>query len=275
MTTVALPKQSQRGAAPGMLSQMRAEWTKLRSARALYVQIGLAIVLGIGLSALICLAVASSWSKMSPADQADFHSVLISLSGTGFADIVLVVTGVTLVSSEYTSGMVRLTMTVTPNRLRVFFAKVIVVTLVIWAISIVFVLGAFLAGQTVLSTHAGVPTASLGDSDAQRAIIATWLTTPVFPLIGAALGAILRSTASAITTTLALVFIPAIFGGFLPDSWQKHVLAYLPTNAGDALQRADHNYLTYISPEAAIITLIAWLAAFFIAASLFLQRRDV
>ena len=275
MTTAALPAQSQRRAAPGLLSQIRAEWTKIRSARALYVQIGLSILFGVGLSALICLAVASSWDKMNPADQADFHPVLISLSGTGFADIVLVVLGVTLVSSEYTSGMVRLTMTVTPSRLRVFVSKLIVITFVTWAISIVFVLGAFFAGLAVLSTHSGVPTASISDSAAQRGIIATWLTAPVFPLIGAAFGVILRSTASAITATLALIFIPAIFGGFLPDWWQKHVMAYLPTNAGDALQRADHNYLTYISPAAAIITLLAWLSAFFIAGAIFLQRRDV
>ncbi len=212
---------------------------------------------------------------MNPSDRADFHSVLISLSGTGFADIVLVVTGVTLVSSEYTSGMVRLTMAVTPSRLRVLFAKLIVVAFVCWAISIVFVLGAFFAGQAVLSTHAGVPTASLGDSDAQRAILATWLTTPVFPLFGAALGAILRSTASAITATLAFVFVPGIFGGFLPDWWQKHLMAYLPGSAGDALQRTDHNSLTYISPATAIVTLLVWLALFFITASVFLQRRDV
>ncbi|HEX5369328.1 MAG TPA: ABC transporter permease subunit [Dehalococcoidia bacterium] len=274
MTTAALPAQTRR-AAPGMLAQIRAEWTKIRSARALYIQILCAIVLGIGFSALICFAVASSWDKTSAADKADFHTVMISLAGTGFADIVLIVTGVTLVASEYTSGMVRLTMTVTPSRLRVFFAKLIVILFVCWAISIVFVLGAFFAGQAVLSTHSGIPTASLGDSDAQRGILATWLTAPLFPLIGAALGAILRSTASAITATLGLVFLPAIFGGLLPDSWQKHVIAYLPGNAGDALQRADHNYLTYISPGTAIVTLLVWLALFFIVASIFLQRRDV
>ena len=275
MTTMALPSQTRQRATPTLLSQIRAEWTKISSARALYVQVGLAIILGIGLSALICLAVASSWDKASAADRADFHPVIIGLAGTGFADIVLIVTGVTLVSSEYTSGMVRLTMTVTPSRLRVFFAKIIVVSLVCWAVSIVFVLGAFFAGQAVLSAHSGVPTASIGDSDAQRGIIATWLTAPVFPLIGAALGAILRSTASAITAVLALVFVPGIFGSLLPDSWQKHALAYLPGNAGDALQRADHNYLTYISPGVAVITLLVWLGLFFIVASVLLQRRDV
>jgi ABC-2 type transport system permease protein len=260
---------------PGFFSQLSAEWTKLRSARALYIQIGLALVLGIGLSALICLAVASSWDKESAAQRAEFHTVGVSLAGTAFSNIVLIVTGVTLVSSEYTSGMIRLTMAITPKRLRVLFAKALVIAIVTWAIGLVVVLGSFLAGQAVLSTHSGVPTASLSDSAAQRGILAAWLTTPLFPLIGAALGSILRSTAAAITSTLALIFVPGIFGGLLPEWWQSHVLAYLPGNASDVLGRSDSGYTMYLAPGVAAIAAVAWLAGFFILASVLIKKRDV
>ena len=274
MTAVFAPAPSGR-TVPGLRSQLRAEWTKISSARALYIQLGLALLIGIGISALICVAIASSWDNLSLSQQIDFHPITISLGGTIFAEIVLVVTGVTLVSSEYTSGMIRLTMTVTPNRLRVLFAKLLVVAAVTWAISVVILLAAFVVGQAILTTHAGIPTATLGDGDVQRTILAAWLTAPLFPLIGAALGAILRSTASAITTTLGLIFVPGIVGGLLPSWWQDHVFSYFPSEARSALLDSTTNVSTHISAGAAIITIILWIAASFAIASVLLQRRDV
>ena len=274
MTAVPAPAPSGR-TVPGLKSQLRAEWTKISSARALCIQLGLALLIGIGISALICVAIASSWDNLSLSQQIDFHPITISLGGTVFAEIVLVVTGVTLVSSEYTSGMIRLTMTVTPNRLRVLFAKLLVVAAVTWAISVVILLAAFVVGQAILTTHAGIPTATLGDGDVQRTILAAWLTAPLFPLIGAALGAILRSTASAITTTLGLIFVPGIVGGLLPSWWQDHVLTYFPSEARSALLDSTTNVSTHLSAGAAIITIILWIAASFAIASVLLQRRDV
>ena len=178
-----------------------------------------------------------------------------------------------LVSSEYTSGMVRLTMAITPRRWRVLFAKAMVIALVTWAIGLVAVFGSFFAGQAVLASHAGVPTASLSDHAAQQGLIAAWLTTPMFPLIGAGLGASCAAPASAITATLALIFVPGIFGGLLPSWWQKNLLAYLPGNADDALLRTDH-YLMRLSPGVAVLAIVLWLVAFYAVAFL-LVRRDV
>lgn len=260
---------------PGFVSQVRAEWTKIRSTRAFYIQMVLAVVLAIGMSALIALAIGSGWDDMNSAQKADFEPVFASLFGLAFSGIVLTVTGTTLMSSEYTSGMIRLTMTIMPRRLNVLFAKAAVITAIMWGIGIILVLGSFFAGQTVLGTFDGVPTAKLGDSDSQRAILAAWVTTPLFPLIGLCLGAILRSTASAITAVLAFIFVPGIFGGILPSSLQENVLAYLPGNASDSLMREANDSITYIEPTIAALAMIAWLAAFFAATAFLMSRRDV
>lgn len=263
------------GRLPGFTSQLRAEWTKLRSQRSFLIQIGLALLLAVAMSALICLAIGSTWDELSPAEQADLDPALIGISGTTFSSIVLGVLGVTCVSSEYTSGMIRLTMTVTPSRLRVLAAKAVIVAAVSWSVGLVVMVLSFFAGQLVLGSYEGVPTASLSENSAQRAIIAGWLTTPLFPLIGAAVGAILRSTASAITATLALVFVPSFFGGLLPRTIQENVLAYLPGNASDTLLQSRSDYATYLEPPVAVAVIIAWLVAFFVAAGVLLQRRDV
>lgn len=52
--------------------------------------------------------------------------------------------------------------------------------------------------------------------------------------MGLALGALLRSTAVAISTLFAFVLLPGLGGLLLPASWKDDVLQYLPSNAGTA-----------------------------------------
>ena len=59
-------------------------------------------------------------------------------------------------------------------------------------------------------------------------LIGVGLTMPFFPLIGLALGFLLRSTAGAITAVLAIIWLPDMFGGLLPMWWPENVLSLLP-----------------------------------------------
>jgi ABC-2 type transport system permease protein len=271
-----MPATGQPRRTPGFFNQLTAEWTKLRSVRSFYIEMVLAIGLSLGMSALITLAIGGSYKDFSDADKATFDPVFTSFFGTIFGLITLIVLGVTFSASEYTSGMIRLSMTATPQRGRVLAAKGLIVLLVSWGAGFVMAFGCFFAGQAVLGAY-DVPTASLSDGETLRAVVATWLMTPLWPLLGAAIGFILRSTASAITSTMVLLFAPAIFGGLLPDWWQEHLIAYLPSNAGDSLMvtNKDPNVLTYLEPGVAVIVLMAWFAVFFGAAYFLLRRRDV
>ncbi len=94
--------------------------------------------------------------------------MLTTNSGSLFGCILLIVLGVTAVTSEYSSRMIRTTFIVNPRRIRVFAAKAIVV-------------GAardgdhrdrpfpvmFLVSQPIFA-HYGLETASITDSDALR-----------------------------------------------------------------------------------------------------------
>ncbi|MGE0059850.1 MAG: ABC transporter permease subunit [Dehalococcoidia bacterium] len=261
---------------PGFFAQLNAEWTKLRSVRSFYIEMVLAIGLSIGMTALIALAIGSSYDQFSEQERETFDPVFTSFFGTIFGLITLIVLGVTFSASEYTSGMIRLTMAATPQRGRVLAAKGVLVLVVTLAAGLVMSFGCFFAGQAVLAAY-DVPTASLSDNEALRAVIATWLMTPLWPLLGTAVGFILRSTASAITSTMVLLFAPAIFGGLLPDWWQKNFIAYLPSNAGDSLMvtNRDPDMLTYLEPALAVVVLLAWFAVFFGTAYVLLRRRDV
>jgi ABC-type transport system involved in multi-copper enzyme maturation permease subunit len=261
---------------PGFGSTLASEWVKLRSVRATYIEVLLTILLALGMTALIALAIGSTFDQLNPQDQATFDPVFTSFFGAAFGAIVMTVLGVTFVSSEYTSGMIRQTLTTTPRRLRVLTAKMLIVTGVTLVLGVIASFGSFWIGQAVLGSYEGVPTASL-EGDALQAVVAASLTAPLFPLIGAALGAILRSTASAITTVLSIIFVPSIFGGLLPDVLQENVMRYLPGNASDQLlmTTTDTDSLLYLDAAPAIALIAFWLIAFYAVAGLSMIKRDV
>ena len=84
-----------------------------------------------------------------------------------------------------------------------------------------------------------------------------------------ALAAGFRSTALAISTVLALIFVSALFGGFLPAFIQKNVIAYLPNDPIDSIANSGEPALAV-----AIVAVIAWSAGLLAVATGALTRRD-
>lgn len=253
---------------------IRSEWTKLSSLRATRVQLWLAVVLSPALSAFAALIVGLTHHDWKPADVADFEPIGFSLVGTLLGGIVFVVLGVRAVTAEYGSGMIRLSLTATPRRERLLAAKVAVVGLVTLVAGTVMTVAMFVIAQRIYAGY-GVPSAGLGDGDALRAVLATSVLSPLLPLFALALGFMLRSTAGALTSVLGIMFVPMIVGALVPQSWQDHVLIYLPGAASDAiafghLPDAPHG----LSPAVAVLVLLGWTALFLGGAWAALERRD-
>ena len=161
----------------------------------------------------------------------------------------------------------------TPRRERVLLAKVAVVAAFTLPVAAIATAGMFLAAQMVFRAY-GLDTASLADADALRAIVASSVLAPVFPVIAVALGVILRSTAAAIVTVLAFIFAPGIVGAFLPSWWQENVVAYLPGSATDSIAISHLTTETEIRPGVAAVVLVGWLAAFIAAGYAVFAKRD-
>ncbi|MFO7272853.1 MAG: ABC transporter permease subunit [Sphaerobacter thermophilus] len=259
-----------------LTATLRAEWTKLMTVRSTYVLLALSLLLSVAVTALVSWAAGWSWSEWAEADRAAFDPVINSFVGLLLATVLLVALSVGFVTSEYTSGMVRLTLTTTPRRGRVLLAKAGVIAAVTMVAGVIITVATFLTGQAVFAAY-DVPTASLGDRDAALAVLATGLTTAVYPVIGVAIGYLLRRTAAAITVTLLLMFAPAFFGPLLPLRWQERVLAYLPGPATDSLAfgHLATDAPMYLERGIAAVVVAAWLVALLGAAYLVLNRRDV
>ena len=132
---------------------VRSEWTKLASLRGTALKLALAFLLSVGLTALLALMIGATWDDASPAARAEHDPTGIGLFGSTFSMIVFAVLGATAVTSEYSSGMIRLTLTATPRRGRVLAAKAAVVGAVTLVVGLVTAIVTFLVAQAVLASY--------------------------------------------------------------------------------------------------------------------------
>ena len=205
---------------PPLRVTVAAEWMKLRAMRSTWVIATVGVVLGIGVSSLLALAVGATWDEWSPADRAEFDPIVSPLVGSIFSGVLIVVLGVKVGACEYSGGLARLTLVATPRRGRVLAAKAVVVVAITWTVSAASTIGMFVAAQLVFGAY-DMTTAGLGDGDAVRAVASAVALTPIFPLIGLALAVLFRSAAGAISAVLAMMFAPAILGGLLPRGGRR------------------------------------------------------
>jgi ABC-2 type transport system permease protein len=254
---------------------LASEGAKLASLRSTWVTVVVSTVFGVGLTALTSAAVAATWRDWPPEEVAGFEPVLFSLLGTIVPGIALVTLAVKVVTNEYSSGMMRLTMTATPGRGRVLAAKVLVVGALVLVTTAVATVASFLVGQAIFA-RAGLDAASLGDGATRRAILLASLLGPVMPVLAVALAMLLRSTAAAVTAALGLIILPSFLGPMLPQWWQHNVLGYLPGPASDSIALGDLQGSPLYHPSGtSAVVLVAWLAGTLGVAALALSRRDV
>ena len=95
------------------------EWTKFRSLRSTLYTLGLAVVFMVGLGALFSAITANQPGGLRPGQSA----ISTSLTGTFFAQLAIGVLGVLLITGEYSTGMIRASLTVVPRRLPMLWAK--------------------------------------------------------------------------------------------------------------------------------------------------------
>src|SRR5262249_20157746 len=164
------------------------EVTKFCSLRSTRWTLLAGVVLMTGLGALFSGVTASQYRTFTWAERAAFNPVTTSLNGVIFAVVAFGVLGVLLTGGEYSTGMIRSSLTAVPRRLPVLWGKVAVLAGSIVPVSLAAGVLSFFAGQALLSSHhLGVPVTA---HDGLRSVIGAALYLTVAGLIGLALGAL-------------------------------------------------------------------------------------
>jgi ABC-2 type transport system permease protein len=233
MTAVSInhPSAAVRGSrASAFVNVLRSEWTKTRTVPSTVWALLIAIVLGIGLGALISALAAHQYAKDGPASRALWDPTSISGGGLEIAQLAIGVLGVLLITSEYSTHAIGISLVAVPRRARLLAAKATVIALLTFIVAEFVTFVAFFVGQAVISGKA--PTANLGQPDVLRALIGSGLYGALIGLLGLALGTILRHAAGAIAVLVALLYVLPGIVAALPASIEHTVEEFWPTQAG-------------------------------------------
>jgi ABC-2 type transport system permease protein len=251
-----------------LVAAASAEFTKLRSIRSTLVALSLSFPISIGIGVLEGWSVRGAIASHSPALRPDFSSAQAGFDGVLYGQLALIVFSVLLVTSEYGSRMIGLSLLAVPKRGHFYAAKMIVTGLAAAAVSIPAIVLAYIGTQLALGPYgaspfaSGVPRAMLGAvgyltlMSLFAAGIAVMARNPIVPL------AILLPLVLAGSQILSVIGATAAMARFLPDQAGMRMLA-VSVDSGDKL-----------SPVAGFAVLLGWTVGALIGGYVLLLRRD-
>lgn len=251
---------------------LASESTKLFGLRATRRLMLTAVLVAGAVSALFCLTMEST-TGIGLAQRSVRDVVTTSLLGADAAALTLLVLSAGTMGSEYASGMIRTTLTATPQRTRFLVARAAVIALVTAIIGLLAAFLAFGVGQLLL-VSAGLETANLTDPGVLRLLCGSALMSPVYALTALAFAIVFRTTSGGIVATLVVIFLPTLVS-WLPEWFRAGVLPYLPGEALHSLSGlTTPDKAHYTAPLIAMFTLVVWVVGMLAVARARLANRD-
>jgi ABC-2 type transport system permease protein len=251
---------------------LKAEWTKFRTVAGPSWLLAGAVMLIVAVGAAAASAVRCQSAKCG------IDPAMVSFTGIGPGQAVVAVAGVLAIGNEYSTGMIKLSLTAMPRRLTWLFAKAAVLTAPVLAASVLAVAGAVLAGRLILPGHGFTPAhgyASLSSATDLRAAAGAVLYLTLIALLSLGLAAAVRDSAAAIGLVLGVLYLFPIAAAVISNPpLARHLDQIGPLPAGqDALATTGLNNLP-LTPGQGLGVVALWTAGALLLGSLVLKTRD-
>jgi ABC-2 type transport system permease protein len=239
------------------------EWMKLRSVRSTWWTL---LVFAAGMIGLAILVMSLQHSRPS------FDPTNASFAGLDIGQLAIGVLGVLAVTSDFSSGTIRVTFAAAPRRLLVLAAKATILTAVTLVAGEILAFVAFGVGQSVLKSP--LQPAALGQPGVLRAVLMAGAYPALIALIGLGLGALIRYTAGAISALVGLLFVLVLILVPFDTGIYYGVGQFTPSlimqNSITAVKPVAHS----LSPGVGFAMLCLYAAAALVAGGWALARRD-
>jgi len=252
---------------------LHAEWTKLRTLSSTWWLVLAATVLTVAVSAGAVLA--STYQSIGHQD-----TTRLSLTGIDMGQAVIAIFAVLVMSNEYSTGMMRLTLTAMPRRLLVLAAKGTTLTGIMVISGVTAVGGCLVAGRLILPVRGftashDYPLLSLAHGATLRAASGSVLYLALIALLSLGVAAAVRDSAASIGIVLGLLYLFPLLAQVVNDpTWHRHLEQVGPMTAGLAIQATTGLQDLPISPWAGLGVLAGWAGAALAVGGVLLHRRD-
>ena len=258
----------------GLPEALHAEWTKLRTLAGT----GWLLVAVVAVT-VVASAAASAAARCPPGVACPVDTTKLSLTGIEAGQAVVAILAVLAISGEYSTGMIRTTLTAMPRRATVLAAKAAILTGLVLVSGTIAALGCLLAGWLILPGHGftpahGFPPLSLGDGPTLRAMAGSVLYLALVALLSLGTATAVRDSGTAIGIILGLLYLFPIIAQVVNPQWYRHLQQIGPMTAGLAIQATTGLRSLPISPWAGLGVLAAWAAAALLGGGLLLRLRD-
>ena len=188
------------------------------------------------------------------------------------------VAGVLAIGNEYSTGMIKLSLTAMPRRLTWFFAKAAVLTAPVLIASALAVAGSALAGRLILPGHGFTPAhgyASLTAGADIRAAAGAVVYLTLIALLSLGVAAAVRDSAAAIGLVLGLLYLFPIIAAVISDATIARRLQQIgPLSAGLDVQATIGVNSLPLTPWQGLGVVALWTAGALLLGALVLKFRD-
>jgi ABC-2 type transport system permease protein len=283
MTTITPTRPQAAGPSPvtrlSLRGVLRSEWIKLRSLRSTVWSYAIVIAISLGMALIMSLSMLNGMNGgadagSAPADQQARFIVESSVFGVYFGQLVAAVLGVLVISGEYSTGMIRSTLTAVPKRLPALAAKAVVLFVATYIVGLLATVGAFLVSAVVF---AGIDvSANLAEPGVFLPLLGGALYLALIAVFALGVGTMLRSSAGGIAAVLGLILLVPTVLQMIPADWAHDLIPYLLPTAGmsmftttTAVATADE-FGVWLN----LVIVLGWVAAALAGAAALIRRRD-
>ncbi|GGW34363.1 ABC transporter [Streptomyces lucensis JCM 4490] len=249
---------------------IRSEWTKIRSVASTVWTLSLAVVVTLALGMLISALTRSQYGGMPLRERLSFDPTVISFAGMTLGQLAMIVFGVLVVSNEYSTGMIRVSLAAVPQRGTFLFSKIAVAGALALVVGMVTSFAAFFLGQAMLGSLG----TRIGDPGVLRAVVGGGLYMTLIALFSMGVAAMLRSPMLSLGILMPFFFLISNILGNVDAT--KRIGRFLPDQAGSRIMQVVPRFGddTPYGPWGGLGIMALWVIAALAGGYALLKRRD-
>ncbi|WP_433360268.1 ABC transporter permease subunit [Actinoplanes sp. CA-142083] len=257
-----------------MTALLAAEWIKIRSLRSTIWTLALTVALSVGLAFLIGSSFRAGFDSMDAERQAQFDPLFASFYSLTIGQLALVVLAALVVTGEYSTKTITVSLTAVPRRGSFYAGKVLAGGLIAAAVAVVTVPLTFAAAQAGLGPHGTTFTAG----ETLEAAVGACLYLTLIYLLATGVAMMLRGSIPTLAVLLPLLFLGSQGLGNVPKV--KAVAQFLPDQAGMLVMHiagpaGDPRFGRPYGPWTGLAILALWAGVALACGYVALRRRDV
>ncbi|WP_327178013.1 ABC transporter permease [Streptomyces sp. NBC_01335] len=251
---------------------LTSEWTKIRTVSSTTWTLIAAFVVTVAMGAALSALFKSRFDDLSATERATFDPTFVSFSGMILGQLAMVVFGVLVVGTEYSSGMIRTSLAAVPRRGTLLFSKIAVAGALALVVGLITSFLTFLLGQALLGDHG----TDLGADNVLRAVVGGGLYMGLIAVFSMGVAAMLRSSMLSLGILMPFFFLVSQILSSVPGA--KTVARYFPDQAGSKIMQVVPDAMgsdeAPYGPWGGLGIMVIWVVAALVGGYLVLRERD-